>query len=69
MPASIKSSYAAGAVLSIVLAVSLQSAAWSANQYPIPFSNTPDWQGYVSNPPATAAAIIHARVMTRGLYL
>lgn len=55
----------ATAVFCVVLAICLQRTTFAANKYPIPFSDHPDWQGFISNTPANASAILRAHVMTR----
>lgn len=53
----------------IVVVLCLQRTSLATERYPVPFSDKPDWQGFIVNPPASAAAELRARVMAHALVL
>ena len=57
------------AIMSILALLYLHTTILAANEYPIPFSDKPDWQGLTSSAPAQAAGILHARAMTNVVVL
>ena len=53
----------------IILVICSQRTTFATNKYPVPFSDKPDWHGFIVNPPASFAAVLHARVMAHALVL
>jgi hypothetical protein len=60
---------AATAAMLIILVLCLQRTTLATNKYPVPFSDKPDWHGFIVNPPAGFAAVLRARVMAHALVL
>jgi hypothetical protein len=56
-------------VMFIILAICSQRTTLATNKYPVPFSDKPDWHGFIVNPPASFATVLHARVMAHALVL
>lgn len=59
----------ATAVMFIILVICSQHTTLATNKYPVPFSDKPDWHGFIVNPPVSFAAVLHARVMAHALVL
>ena len=53
-------------IVSITVLVALVLAKATATEtYLVPYNNTPDWSGFGSNPPTTAAGVMRSRVLGR----
>ena len=51
--------------ITALLASLVLAQATASEAYLVPYNNTPDWTGFGSNPPTTAAGVMRSRVLGR----